>query len=84
VRAHLLDCCSGPHAGAAAVLLDSSAPRAFSAGGDVKSARAAVLEAPYSDAPPAGHHIHRVFQVRARRECPRVRLGVALGCWLCG
>ncbi|GBF88692.1 hypothetical protein Rsub_01591 [Raphidocelis subcapitata] len=62
VRRHLLDCCSGPHAGVAAVLLDSSTPRAFCAGGDVKSARAAVLEAPYLDAPPAGHHIHGVFQ----------------------
>lgn len=31
-------------------------------GGDVKSARAAVLAQPYTDAPPEGHHIHRVFQ----------------------
>ncbi len=28
----------------------------------MKSARAAVLAAPYAGAPPAGHHTHRVFQ----------------------
>ena len=33
-------------------------------GGDVKSARVAVLAAPYQGVPPAGHHIERVFQVR--------------------
>ncbi|KAI8468775.1 MAG: ClpP/crotonase-like domain-containing protein [Monoraphidium minutum] len=62
VRRHMLDCASGQHAGVAAVVLDSSTPRAFCAGGDVKSARAAVLAAPYEGVPPSGHHIHRVFQ----------------------
>ena len=43
-------------------MLDSSTPRSFCSGGNVKSARAAVLEDPYADEPPPGHHIHRVFQ----------------------
>jgi hypothetical protein len=40
-----------------------STPPPTHTGGDVKSARAAVLAAPYDGAPPEGHHIHRVFQV---------------------
>lgn len=28
----------------------------------MKAARQAVLDSPYTDSPPAGHHIHRVFQ----------------------
>jgi enoyl-CoA hydratase/carnithine racemase len=31
-------------------------------GGDVKAARQAVIDNPYTDFPPEGHHIHRVFQ----------------------
>ncbi|KAF6257812.1 ClpP/crotonase-like domain-containing protein [Scenedesmus sp. NREL 46B-D3] len=62
--------------GVKAVLLDSDNDRSFCsdcllfyrcfcccvAGGDVKAARQAVLDSPYTDSPPAGHHIHRVFQ----------------------
>lgn len=77
-RSHLLAACgaaaspassaasAGSAAPAAAVVIDGCTPRAFCAGGDVKSARAAVLEAPYEGVPPPGHHIHRVFQVRER------------------
>lgn len=51
------DASSGVHA----VLLASDAARAFCAGGDVKAARSAVLEAPYSGVPPAGHKVHKIF-----------------------
>lgn len=34
----------------------------LSAGGDVKAARQAVLDSPYSDYPPDSHHISRIFQ----------------------
>ncbi|WIA16505.1 hypothetical protein OEZ85_013183 [Tetradesmus obliquus] len=48
--------------GVKAVLLDSDNERSFCSGGDVKAARQAVLDSPYPDSPPAGHHIHTVFQ----------------------
>jgi hypothetical protein len=38
------------------------------AGGDVKVARQAVLDQPYADAPPAGHHIHRVRPTSPYRD----------------
>lgn len=47
------------------------------AGGDVKAARQAVLEQPYADVPPAGHHIHRVGHIRALSLPTALPLGMS-------
>eukprot|EP00775_Hariotina_reticulata_P012459 gene12459-12594_t len=59
---HQLQQWAEPNSGVRAVLLDSSSAKAFCSGGDVKAARQAALDQPYPNAPPAGHHIHRVFR----------------------
>lgn len=51
------------HGGACSHLAKRGLPsHHHAAGGDVKAARARVLESPYDDAPPPGHAIHAMFQ----------------------
>lgn len=64
LRRHLLDAAAGPHAGAAAILLDSSTPRAFCAGegnGDAHSMLVAIAGVVAQPLPRRAHQAQFVF-----------------------
>lgn len=70
-----------------AVVLDSSSPRAFCAGGDIKAAREAVLASQYAGIPPPDHEIHRIFQAEYALICQTGKLQIPVislcdGVWM--
>ncbi|BDA49536.1 3-hydroxyisobutyryl-CoA hydrolase, mitochondrial [Coccomyxa sp. Obi] len=70
-----------------AAILVEGVPRAFCAGGDIKSIREYALQQPYREDPPIDHPVARVFQTEYNQvcdvaRCPVPYISICTGIWM--